>query len=84
MTDYRELCERLVLNDREIYLPLLGEAATAIEALQAEVAEYRATLKAIASECVVPVGTDKQMYSRWRNLATKRVDLARAALEQEQ
>ena len=60
------------------------EAADLIEQQAARIAEYRAVLKAIASECVVPVGTDKQMYTRWRKLATTRVDLARQALGDKQ
>ena len=34
----------------------------------------------IAAECMIPLGTDKQMYARWRKLAVDRVDIARAAL----
>lgn len=39
-----------------------------------------AALSEIAAECVVPVGSDAQMYKRWRKLATTRVDIARKAL----
>ncbi len=46
----------------------------------AEIERLREALKSIAAECSLPVGTDKQMYARWRKLAVERVDIARAAL----
>ena len=57
------------------------QAADTIEAQAREIARLREALEIIAAECCIPVGTDKQMYARWRKLATKRVDVARAALE---
>lgn len=45
-------------------------------------AEMEGALRKIAAECVVSLGTDKQMYARWRKLATERVDIARAALKE--
>jgi len=55
-------------------------AADRIEAQAAEIERLREALKSIAAECSLPVGTDKQMYARWRKLAVERVDIARAAL----
>ena len=56
------------------------EAADLIETQASEIERLRGHLKEIAAECVVTVGTDQQMYSRWRAIAVKRVDIARAAL----
>ena len=50
------------------------------ERLRADNARLREALETIAAECCIPVGTDKQMYARWRALAASRVDVARAAL----
>jgi hypothetical protein len=57
-----------------------SNAQDRIEALTAENELLRAALSKIAAECWVTVGTDAQMYSRWRKLAVERVDIARAAL----
>lgn len=51
-------------------------------ATQSRIAELEGALRKIAAECVVPLGTDKQMHARWRKLATERVDIARAALKE--
>jgi len=59
---------------------VLAEAADTVEAQAAEIERLRAALSKIAAECWVTVGTDAQMYSRWRKLAVERVDIARAAL----
>jgi hypothetical protein len=59
---------------------LVYSAADRIEALTAENERVREALSKIAAECWVTVGTDAQMYSRWRKLAVERVDIARAAL----
>jgi len=83
MTD--DLVKRLrdsFVYDQQHYAPdpLVAEAADRIEALTAENERLRAALSKIAAECWVTVGTDAQMYSRWRKLAVERVDIARAAL----
>lgn len=49
--------------------------------LRVENDRMREALNQIAAECIVSVGTDKQMYQRWRALAVERVDIARAILK---
>lgn len=71
----------LVENNAALIALLCSESARAeILALMNERDRLREAMAAVAAECVVPVGTDEQMYQRWRKLATDRVDIARAAL----
>ena len=51
-----------------------NEAADRIEKLEA-------ALREIAEANSVQVGTDKDMYRRWRYVATNAIDIARKALE---
>ena len=53
---------------------LLEEAADRIEKLEA-------ALREIAEANSVQAGTDKDMYRRWRYVATNAIDIARKALE---
>ena len=76
---YDERLKRQLDRDMEVVnraRKLLPTILTALEALPV----MREALSKIAAECWVTVGTDAQMYSRWRKLAVERVDIARAAL----
>ncbi|MGE8143023.1 hypothetical protein ACQKOE_13695 [Novosphingobium sp. NPDC080210] len=64
----------------EVTSQLFGKAADLIETQAREIERLHGALKQIAAPCIVRVGTDKQNYQRWRDLATERVDFARAAL----
>lgn len=78
----REAADHIEELDR--HLTLSGKVNKAmsehIEKLEADNARLHEALETIAAECCIPVGTDKQMYARWRALAASRVDVARAAL----
>ena len=49
--------------------------------LEARIEKLEAALREIAEANSVQVGTDKDMYRRWRYVATNAIDIARKALE---
>lgn len=53
-------------------------------ALQDEIARLREALEKIASVDGVQAGPDKDMYRRWRRVATNAIDVARAALAEQE
>lgn len=70
------------LSDDLDLIAALRNAAPDLIAKARRVEALEAALRKIAAECCVPLGADKQMYARWRQLAADRVDIARAALKE--
>ena len=73
------MVERLEENDREIYLPLLGEAAAMLTALCAENAELKAIAKAI-QDALVDCQQQARHYGAQRDTLRAERDQARADL----
>ena len=84
-----ESADTITRQQAEIESILKREAATTaryderLNQKDAEIERLREALEAIAENNFVSAGTYKEMYKRWRKVATKAIDIARAALNGE-
>ena len=81
MTD--DLVKRL--REHEIHLDAWGKEAIhdadIVEEAADRIEKLESALREIAEANSVQAGTDKDMYRRWRYVATNAIDIARKALE---